>query len=79
MQDKLADLKRQKLQLEDRSHPEYQRRLRRLESLYRERMRINEVILALEVEMVEQDSVNEKRSSAREFEDHKVSKRTFSR
>ena len=39
---------------------------------YRERMRICAVIRDLEVDMVEQDFMNEKRSAAREYEEQKV-------
>jgi len=71
-QDKLQHLKRQLEQLNDASLPEYSKKLRRLEGTYRERMRICAVIRDLEVDMVEQDYLNEKRSAVREFEEEKV-------
>jgi len=71
-QDKLQHLKRQLDQLNDESLPEYTKKLRRLEATYRERMRICAVIRDLEVDMVEQDYLNEKRSAVREFEEQKV-------
>ena len=43
-QDKPADLKRQLAQLEEGSHPDWTKKLRRLETSYRERLRINTVI-----------------------------------
>lgn len=69
---KLSHLKRQLELLNEGKLPEYIRRFRRLETTYRERMRISEVIHDLEVDMVEQDYINEKRSAAREFEEQKV-------
>ena len=71
-QDKLAELKRQLEQLRDGVLPEYSKRLRRLEASHKERVRVNAVIRELEEEMVEQDFVNEKKASAREYEEHKV-------
>jgi hypothetical protein len=43
-QDKLAELKRQLAQLEEGSHPDWTKKLKRLETTYRERLRINTVI-----------------------------------
>ena len=71
-QDKLADLKRQLTKLNDESLPEYQKKLRRLDKMYEERLRFNEVIKDLEVEMVEKEFSREKKSALREFEDQKV-------
>ena len=72
-QDKLAELKRQLEQLQEGALPEYTKRLRRLEANHKERARVNAVIRELEEEMVEQDFINEKKASAREYEEHKVS------
>ena len=69
---KLSHLKRQLELLNEGKLPDYVRRFRKLETTYRERMRISEVIHDLEVDMVEQDYINEKRSAAREFEEQKV-------
>ena len=71
-QAKLADLKRQLVKLNDESLPEYQKKLRKLDAMYRERLRFNEVIKDLEVEMVEKEFIREKKSAFREFEDQKV-------
>ena len=71
-QDKLSHLKRQLEQLNEGNLPDYTKKLRRLGTKYRERMRISEVIRDLEVDMVEQDYINEKRSAVREFEEQKV-------
>ena len=71
-QDKLADLKLQLAKLNDGSLPEWQKKLNKLDKVYKERLRFNEVIRDLEVEMVEQDFIREKKSAFREFEDQKV-------
>ena len=71
-QDKLADLKRQLAKLNDGTLSEWQKKLRRLDLAYRERMKYNEVVKDLEVEMVEQEFLREKKSAFREFEDQKV-------
>merc|ERR1712001_142974 len=71
-QDKLANLKCQLTKLNDESLPEYQKKLRRLDKMYEERLRFNEVIKDLEVEMVEKEFIREKKSAFREFEDQKV-------
>jgi len=71
-QDKLNQLKKQLAQLAELSHPEWTRRVKRLEQAHRERLRINHVIKELELEMVEQDFLSEKKAAAREFEEKKV-------
>jgi len=71
-QDKLAHLKKQLYQLEESSHPEYLRRLKKVEQSYRERMRINQVVRELELEMAEQDYINERKAALREFDEKKV-------
>jgi len=71
-QDKLAHLKKQFSQLEDGAHPEYTRRLKKVEQGYRERMRINQVVRELELEMTEQDYQSERAAAVREFDDKKV-------
>ncbi|CAB4059729.1 SUDS3 [Lepeophtheirus salmonis] len=54
-QDKLSHLKRQLEKLEEGIHPEYVKKLRKLECSYKERMRVNDIVRDLEIEMVEQD------------------------
>jgi len=71
-QDKLHHYKSQLEELQSGTLPEYTKKLKRLEGTYRERMRICAVIRDLEVDMVEQDFMNEKRSAAREYEEQKV-------
>lgn len=71
-QDKLANLKRQLQQLKDDTHPEYNRKLRKLEMALRERIRVNIVWREYLIECVERDYVNEKRAAAKELEEKKV-------
>lgn len=51
--DKLATLKDQLMQLEAGLHPEYVRRLRRLEQMFEERKLLEEVFLEFEVKLNE--------------------------
>jgi len=71
-QQKLAQLKKQLSQLTAGSHPEWLRRKKKIDSSYRERMRINHVVRELELEMVEQDYHNEKKNAHKEFEEKKL-------
>jgi len=71
-QDKLAHLKKQLNQLEESSHPEYLRRLKKVEQNYRERMRINQVVRELELEMTEHDYHSETRAAGREYDEKVV-------
>lgn len=56
-QDKLASLKDQLNQLEQGIHPEYLRRIKRLEQVHQDRILLNEAIYSFEVSL----------KSAREF------------
>lgn len=71
-QDKLASLKKQLQQLKDEIHPEYVRRLKRLEQIYQDRLIINEVFQTYEIERVEREYILEKKAAVREFEEKKV-------
>lgn len=71
-QHKLSHLKKQLQQLTAGTHPEWLRRKKKIDSAYRERMRINIVVRELEIDMVEQDFHNEKKTSIREFEEKKL-------
>merc|ERR1712083_508267 len=71
-QDKLADLKHQLTKLSNGTLTEWQKKLNKLEKVYKERIRYTEVIRDLDQEMVEQDFIREKKSAFREFEDQKV-------
>ncbi|XP_039292173.1 sin3 histone deacetylase corepressor complex component SDS3 isoform X2 [Nilaparvata lugens] len=71
-QDNLASLKKQLQQLKDGSHPEYNKKLKKLESLYKERLRINTTWREFLVEVVEKEYVYEQKAAAKELEEKKV-------
>ena len=71
-QDKLAHLKKQLQQLADGSHPEYIKKIKKLDTGIKERLFINTVIRDLELEMAEQDFLTEKKNVVKEFEEKKV-------
>ncbi|KAK8406410.1 hypothetical protein O3P69_007232 [Scylla paramamosain] len=70
-QDKLAQLKKQLQQLRDNSHPEYNKKLKKIDAAYKERLRLNDLWKDIEEEWVERDYAAEKRLAAREFEEKK--------
>ncbi|XP_077510154.1 sin3 histone deacetylase corepressor complex component SDS3 isoform X1 [Amblyomma americanum] len=70
--DKLATLKKQLAQLKEESHPEYLKRLRKIEQLYQERLFMNEVFQSHEIDRVEREYIHEKKAAVREFEDKKI-------
>jgi Sin3 histone deacetylase corepressor complex component SDS3 len=70
--DKLASLKDQLIQLETGLHPEYLRKIRRLEQIYEDRIVLNESFLAFETDRIEREYINEKKSAVREFEERKI-------
>ncbi|XP_078043782.1 sin3 histone deacetylase corepressor complex component SDS3 isoform X2 [Augochlora pura] len=71
-QDKLASLKKQLQQLKDGTHPEYNRKLKRLEAQYKERLRLNTIYREYLTESVERDYILEKRAAVKEFEEKKI-------
>ncbi|XP_076652010.1 sin3 histone deacetylase corepressor complex component SDS3 isoform X3 [Halictus rubicundus] len=71
-QDKLASLKKQLQQLKDGTHPEYNRKLKRLEAQYKERLRLNTIYRDYLTESVERDYILEKRAAVKEFEEKKI-------
>lgn len=71
-QDKLASLKKQLDELKANTHPEYVRRLRKLETQYKERIRLNEVYREYSEESIERDFIAEKKSAVKEFEDKRA-------
>ena len=70
--DKLNHLKRQLQQLSEGNHPEWLKRIKRLDNQLKERLFINTVIKELELEMAEQDFLLEKKNVVKEFEEKKV-------
>ncbi|KAK4875828.1 hypothetical protein RN001_012250 [Aquatica leii] len=71
-QDKLASLKKKLQQLKDGTHHEYNRRVRKLEYQYKERIRLNMIFRDYMIECVERDYIKEKKASVKEFEEKKV-------
>jgi len=70
--DKLAQLKAQLQQLCDGTHPEFSRRIIKIDRIYKERLQLNEAWRDYEAECVEMEYRNEKKNAAREFEDKKI-------
>ncbi|KAJ9575793.1 hypothetical protein L9F63_007334 [Diploptera punctata] len=68
-QDKLASLKKQLQQLKDGTHPEYNRKLKKLDGAYKERLRLNLIHKDYLIDCVERDYVIEKKAAAKEFEE----------
>ncbi|XP_063820383.1 sin3 histone deacetylase corepressor complex component SDS3 isoform X2 [Pseudophryne corroboree] len=71
-QDKLASLKRQLQQLQEGTLQEYQKRMKKLDQQYKERLRNAELFLQLETEQVERNYIKEKKAAVKEFEDKKI-------
>ncbi|CAK1581496.1 unnamed protein product [Parnassius mnemosyne] len=71
-QDKLVNLKKQLQQLEDGVHPEFLRRVKRLEHQLHERLRLNKIYKEHMHEVVEREYVAEKKAAAKEFEEKKI-------
>ncbi|XP_070619085.1 sin3 histone deacetylase corepressor complex component SDS3 [Erythrolamprus reginae] len=71
-QDKLASLKRQLQQLQEGTLQEYQKRMKKLDQQYKERIRNAELFLHLETEQVERNYIKEKKAAVKEFEDKKI-------
>ncbi|EFN79823.1 sin3 histone deacetylase corepressor complex component SDS3 isoform X2 [Harpegnathos saltator] len=71
-QDKLAGLKKQLQQLNDGTHPDYNRKLKRLETQYRERLSLNIIYRDYLTECVERDYILEKKAAVKEFEEKKI-------
>lgn len=71
-QDKLASLKKQLQQLKEGTHPEYNRKLKRLEAQYKERLRLNVIYRDYLTEWVERDYILEKKAAVKEFDEKKI-------
>ncbi|XP_077456400.1 sin3 histone deacetylase corepressor complex component SDS3 isoform X4 [Stigmatopora argus] len=71
-QDKLASLKRQLQQLQEGTLQEYQKRMKKLDQQYKERLRNAELFLQLETEQVERNYFKEKKAAVKELDDKKV-------
>uniref|UniRef100_A0A3Q3EXD7 SDS3 homolog, SIN3A corepressor complex component n=3 Tax=Labrus bergylta TaxID=56723 RepID=A0A3Q3EXD7_9LABR len=71
-QDKLASLKRQLQQLQEGTLQEYQKRMKKLDQQYKERLRNADLFLQLETDQVERNYIKEKKAAVKEFDDKKV-------
>lgn len=71
-QDKLSNLKKQLEELKNTVHPEYIRRVKKLDSQYKERLRLNDIYKDYLIECVEKDYIYEKKAAVKEFEEKKV-------
>lgn len=71
-QDKLANLKKQLDELNNACHPEYTKRVKKLELQYKERLRLNEIHRDYLKECVERDYFIEKKAAAKEYDEKKT-------
>ncbi|XP_026329901.1 sin3 histone deacetylase corepressor complex component SDS3 [Hyposmocoma kahamanoa] len=71
-QDKLASLKKQLQQLEDGVHPEFLRRVKRLEHQLHERLKLNRIYKDHMYDVVEREYIAERKAAAKEFEEKKI-------
>lgn len=71
-QDKLSNLKKQLEELKSNNHPEYIRRVRKIESQCKERLRLNEIYRDFSIECVERDFITEKKAAVKEYEEKRA-------
>lgn len=71
-QDKLSNLKKQLEELKRCSHPEYVRRVKKLELQYKERLRLNQIYKEYMIECVERDYISEKKATIKDFDEKKA-------
>jgi Sin3 histone deacetylase corepressor complex component SDS3 len=71
-QDKLANLKNQLEELKNGIHPEYIRRVKKLDYQFRERIRLNEINRDYLVNCVEREYILEKNAAVKEYEEKKI-------
>lgn len=71
-QDKLANLKKQLEELKNGVHPEYVRRVKKLDAQYKERLRLNDIYKDYLIECAERDYIYEKKAALKEFDEKKV-------
>ncbi|XP_071504079.1 sin3 histone deacetylase corepressor complex component SDS3-like [Diadema antillarum] len=70
--EKLATLKKQLQQVMDGSHPELNRKLKKMEQQYKERLRMAEVSKQLEMELVEREYVKDQKNAGKDYETKKM-------
>lgn len=64
-------LKKKLQQLNDGTHHEYNKKVRKLEYQYKERLRLNVLYRDFMIDCVEKEYVQERKAAAREFEEKK--------
>ena len=69
--DKLSSLKKQMHQLKDGTHVEYNKKVKRLETQYKERLRLNIIYKDYMTECVERDYIIDRKTAVKEFEEKK--------
>lgn len=67
--DKMANLKLQMKQLDNKSHPEYLKLLKSIQSKYEHRKLLSETYLELEIDRIKKEYENEKKSAKKEFKE----------
>ncbi|XP_014216369.1 sin3 histone deacetylase corepressor complex component SDS3 [Copidosoma floridanum] len=70
-QDKLASLKKQLQQLKDGTHLEYNRRVKRLEIQYKERIRLNIIYRDYLSDGIDREYILDKKTAGKEFQEKK--------
>ncbi|XP_038053854.1 sin3 histone deacetylase corepressor complex component SDS3-like isoform X2 [Patiria miniata] len=70
--EKLASLKKQLNSLTDGSHAELNRKLKKLEQVHKERLRMAEVARCCEIEAVEREYIREKKNARDDLEQKKI-------
>ncbi|XP_030750514.1 sin3 histone deacetylase corepressor complex component SDS3-like [Sitophilus oryzae] len=71
-QDKLANLKKKLAQLKDGTHYEYNKRVKKLETQYQERIRLNEIYKEYMLDFIKRDYAQELKAAAKDFEEKKI-------
>ncbi|XP_076254207.1 sin3 histone deacetylase corepressor complex component SDS3 isoform X2 [Rhynchophorus ferrugineus] len=71
-QDKLANLKKKLAQLKDGTHYEYNKRVKKLESQYQERLRLNEIYKEHMIECIKKDYAQEIKAASKDFDEKKI-------
>ena len=67
-QDKLALLKKQLIQLNEGTLPDYMKKLRKLDQTHKERLTVNDTWKDIQKDKIEKDFVKEKKQAVKEFE-----------
>ncbi|XP_030848163.1 sin3 histone deacetylase corepressor complex component SDS3 isoform X2 [Strongylocentrotus purpuratus] len=70
--EKLATLKKQLQQVMDGTHPELNRKLKKMEQQFKERLRMAEIAKQVEMELVEREYLKDQKNAGKDFEVKKV-------